>query len=237
MILNKIDDLKLMSGVSIFFEELEFEIRQPMIKDIACIGEIEFYQGLSYFLINKEKASLEIDISDFDLFMYVINSDDFIRSRILSILMLTIDNLDDIQIFDGFIILKVAGHECIIDEPKFLIIKETYQQIFCLLGAKGSAEFDPIDSMASKIAEKLRKRKEKLSGQKPQQSDPIFSNFISILTVGSNSLNISDCLNMTVFQIYNIIKRFNLHSQYTAQMQALMQGAQDIELVEWTKQI
>ena len=119
-----------------------------------------------------------------------------------------------------------------------MIIKETYKQIFCLdFSSVVSNNYNPANDRAKKIADKLNKRKEKLSKNNNKSENNIFSNIISILVIGSKSLSISECLNMTVYQIYNILKRFNLYNEYDLQIKALMQGAKDVELVDWTKQI
>lgn len=236
---NKIDSLQLMSGAPLVFDGLDICILQPNLKDVAFIGEEKFYVGLSYFLISKEKLSVKADISDFDLFMYIINQNQEIQEKISDILILTIQDIEKINFYDNFIIVKTVGHECIIDEPKFLIIKETYKQIFCLDSSYSSvsSDYNPANEAARKIADKLNKRKYLLSENKEKSEGSIFTNLISVLVIGSNSLNISECLNLTVFQIYNLIKRFNLHTQYHMQIQALMQGAKDVDLVDWTKQI
>jgi hypothetical protein len=161
-----------------------------------------------------------------------------IQKKVSDILILTIQDLEKISFYESFILLKFVGHECIIDEPKFLIIKETYKQIFCLdFSSVESNEYNPANEAAKKIADKLNKRKEKISKNEPKSHGSVFSNIISILVIGSKSLNISECLNMTIFQIYNILKRFNLYTEYELQIKALMQGAKDVNLVDWTKQI
>jgi hypothetical protein len=134
--------------------------------------------------------------------------------------------------------IEAAGHDSIIDEPKFLIIKETYKQIFCLDDMTGKSEYNPANETARKIMEKLEKRKQFLSSKSNDKNeDKIFSTLASILSIGSNTISFKDCLEMTPYQIFNLIKRFNLYQQFQMQTQALMQGAKDIELVEWTKQI
>jgi len=231
----KIDNLKLMSGVPIYIEELGFSINQPKIKDIALLGETQFYQSLSYFLISKDKLNIDVEISDFDLFMYFINQEQSIQKSIADIFTLIIDGIDSIKFYDTFIIVNAFGHECIIDEPKFLIIKESLIQIFCLQ-SQVTGDLNPANKKAREIAEKLRKRKERLAGAESQKNSDIFSHLISTLTIGTNNLSIEDCLGLTIYQIHNLIKRYTLYEQYNMQIQALLQGAKDIELVEWTKQ-
>jgi hypothetical protein len=232
----KIDTLKLMSGVPIYFEELGFSINQPKLKDIALLGETQFYQSLSYFLVSKERLEIQLEVSDFDLFMYIINQEESIQKSIADIFTLIIDGIESIKFYDSFIIVTALGHECIIDEPKFLIIKESLIQVFCLGGQSASGGLNPVNKRAQEIADKLRKRQEKLSANQNKSDTNIFINLISILTIGSNNLRLEDCLSMTVYQIQNLIKRYNLYEEYNRQIQALLQGAKDIELVEWTKQ-
>lgn len=226
-----------MSGSAIFIEEIGFAIRQPTLKDISIIGEEKFYKSISYFMINKDKLSLEGDIRDFDILTYFCLTNEDIKSFISELLILTIEDIDDIIFDQSLISVVIAGHETIIDESKFLIIKETFKQIFCL-NQSSESSLNPADDIARKIAEKLEKRKAKLAAQnKEKKEENILSNFISVLAIGANSISISECLNLTIYQMYNLIKRFNMHAEYHIQMQALMQGAENIELVEWTKQI
>lgn len=233
----KIDKLSLMAGSPIPLEELGIVINQPKLKDIALMGEANFFKNISYFLVSRAKLNIPIEISDFDLFMYFINQDQSLQASISDIFILTIEGIDSIKFYDTFIIINALGHECIIDEPKFLIIKETLIQIFCLESHGKTSDLNPANKLAQEIAEKLRKRQERLSGASSKQESSIFPDLISILSIGSNSLDIDACLNLTVYQIYNLIKRFTMYQEHNRQIQALLQGAKDIELTEWTKQL
>jgi hypothetical protein len=236
MIENKIDTLTLMSGAPVNLPTLDFCLLQPKIKDIAIIGEINFFKYLSYFFINKKTFDLETEeISDFDVFMKVLCKNIDIQKNFSEILILLVQDLEEVKFFESCIILIIAGHECIIDEPKFLIIKETVKQIFKLDKA-GVDNLNPANKTAEKIAEKLKRRQEVLSSKNQASDQAVFSNLISVLSVGSNSLTLVDCLDLTVFQLYNIFERFNLYFQFNLQVQSMLQGAKDIDLVEWTKQ-
>jgi hypothetical protein len=231
----KIDKLSLMAGTPIPVDQLGIVINQPKIKDIAMLGEEKFYQSLSYFLINKDKLNIPINISDFDLFIYTLTQSQELQQSIADLFTLIIEDLESIKFFDGFILIKAAGHECIIDEPKFLIIKETLIRVFCLEDTQ-SSDLNPANEAAQKIAEKLKKRKELLVGESSKSDEQIYTTLISILVIGSNTMNLEDCLNLTIFQIQNLFKRFNLFFEFNIQMRSMLQGAQDIELTEWTKQ-
>jgi hypothetical protein len=234
--MNRIDPLKLMSGVPIFLEEINLNINQPKIKDIAVLGEVQFYQGLSYFLMTKEKLKIDADISDFDLFMKIINQENSIQKDVSDIFILIIDGLQSIKFYDTFIIVNVFGQECIIDEPKFSLIKETLVEVFCLENKEAVEDLNPANKQARDIAEKIKQRRLKLAGDSKGKTDQIFAHLVSVLSIGSNTFNLEDCLNLTVFQIFNLIKRYFLYDEHQKQIQALLQGAKDIDLAEWTKQ-
>ena len=237
MTFNKIDDFKLMSGVPLVFDDLDLCILQPKLKEIAYFGEEDFYGGLSFFLMSKEKLSIKEDISDFELFTYIVSNDIKIQKKIENILILTIQDFESVEFLPTLFLIKTLGHECIIDESIFLIIKEIYIQIFCMQTTFTVSEYNPANEAARKIVEKLKRRKERLNPVSELSRTSIFSNLISILTIGSSGFTLSDGLDLTVYQIYNLTKRFNLYEKYNLQLQAVLQGAKDISLEEWTKQI
>ena len=76
--LFKFDDLTLISGVDIPFEEAHLIIHQPTLKEIAFIGENNFFIGCQLLNFSKkiissaseDKVDLS-DKSDFDIFMSI----------------------------------------------------------------------------------------------------------------------------------------------------------------------
>ncbi len=231
-----IDSLKLMAGTPIPVESSQLVILQPTLKDIAYMGESRFYSAISYLLVNKNLLQIQEDISDFDIFLYLILTNVEIRELMVEFLYLIVENAQHFHFLEDSIKIDSyeEGQSSIINASNFLSIKEIVKQIFCLEQSK--ADFNPANEAARKIAEKLQKRKEKLSSQK-EKVDSILPNLVSILSTGANSISLKDALDMTIFQLYNIFKRFGMYSEYTIQTQALMQGAENIELVEWTKKI
>lgn len=236
MIENRIDTLTLISGCPVALSSLGFCLIQPKIKDIALLGETNFFKYLSYFFIDKDSINFKSEeITDFDIFIKILIKNLEIQKNFSEVLILLVQDLEEIKFFENCLILIIAGHECIIDEPKFLIIKEAVKQIFKLEKTKSDG-LNPANKAAEKIAEKLREREKLLSSKNQKSDQAVFSNLISVLAVGSNSFNLNDCLDLTVYQLYNIFERFNLYAQFNLQVQSMLQGAKDIQLVEWTKQ-
>jgi hypothetical protein len=242
-----IDKFTLMSGSPIPVEKLGIIIRQPKLFEIAAIGEESFYRYLSFLKITKKHVLDSLSDRDakifinskneFEVLNIIISSDPYLENGIKTILNLIIEDFEFIKFNESFMLLKLhSGHQAIINEESFLVIKDIIYQIFNL-NSKEKEDYNPINDAAAAIAEKLKKAKEKLNQEKGKKGESILSNFISILAVGLNSLNMDDILNLTIYQVFNIMERFGMYSQYQTQIQALMQGAEDIELVDWLKSI
>ena len=238
----KIDAFKLMSGAPIYVPDLQLYIHQPRLYQIAEMGEENFFSFLSYFKINKSlieknikdpmQSAIISNMNEYELILLLIEEQPEIEAGMSVILKLIIKDLKTIRFNPGFLFLNTeSGHQYIINNESFLVIKDIIYQIFSL--ENSGDEYNPLDGAAEKIADKLRERKRKLQESQGKKDQSILSDFVSILVVGLHCLNLNNILNLTVYQIFNIMKRFGMYSQYNIQVQALMQGAEDVELVDW----
>ena len=240
-----ISDLLLLSGNDIPFPGAKISIHQPTLKEIAFLGEEEFFIGCGFLdfskeLLNiKDKSKLE-DVHDFDIFMTVIkNRIPETRKSIdcaLSVLTLLFP-LYSIDVRQDAIVLSKDKEEHLITKENFEEFKSIVSQIFNLgLGKnKKSEQYNPTGDMAAKIAEKFRKRHETLlqiqnqSGKKQKIS--ILSRYVSILVIGLQK-DFNALMNYTVNQLYDEFQRFQLKMQWDAYIQARLAGAKDLEEVD-----
>jgi hypothetical protein len=238
-----IDKLTLITGAPVILEEIGITLYQPKLKEIGVIGEKKFYSHLSLLLIGKNTISNEFKnlvegLDDFYIFLSFINASSSSRFGVENILQLMISDLQEI-IFsqENFILKMKSGQDVIIQSEEFSILKEAIKEIFALINS--SSELNPANDAAKRIAEKLKKRKEKLSkiNQESEDDSSSLSNLISILSVGTNSNSLKDLENFTIYQLFNSIKRFGLYEQHKYQVEAMMQGAENVELVDWHKKI
>jgi hypothetical protein len=234
-----IDKLTLITGAPIFIQKLGITIFQPKMKEIGFLGEEHFFKSLSFLFIKKEDIPEEYGLenfSDFEIFLELVIGSKEIRFSIENTLQMMISELDKI-IFNkkDFILVLKSGQECIITSDEFSLLKEVINQIFRLNSSE--SDLNPANAAAKRIADKLKKRRQLLSSQKEKNDDASLSNVISILAVGSNSNSIKDLENCTLYQLLNIIERFGLYEQHKNQVQAMMQGAENIDLVDWYKKI
>lgn len=232
-----IDELLLLSGNDIPFYEASISIHQPRLKEIGLIGEDSFHIGSHFLVFSKnnlpveDKVNLE-DKSDFDIFMSVMNSRDKAKHKtdaklVLALLFPTAK----IKIEKDKILLQLENFSSSINAENFDGFKHIINNIFCMEEAKGE-NFDPADALAARIAEKIKKGKQKKQSQKGALDKvAIYSKYISILSVGLQK-DMNEYMNYTIYQLRDEFKRFQLKMNFDAYIQAKLAGAQDLEEVE-----
>lgn len=251
----KIDEFQLMAGAPIPLPGLDLKIHQPKLYEIALIGEEVFYSYLGFFLINKEfvinsvqdiEQRIELEYkTDYEIMKILMTNEKEVEIGMYTILKMLIKDAEIIKFNEMFLYIKTAeGQQYVINNESFLLIREVVSIMFNLKSVvkDKKKEFNPSGSLAEDIVEKLKKRKEMLEKAQQKQSSQgkkdqsMLADFVSILAVGL-SLNIKDILNLTIYQIFNLMKRFGMYNQYQLQTQAMLQGAEDIELVDWFQKI
>ena len=157
---------------------------------------------------------------------------------IQQIFILIFDELLEIEFFESEIKIKLqSGHETIINSNNFYIIKDIINQIFFF--EDDGSKYNPASGAAQMIVKKLEERKRKLAQMKNENVEnktDIIQNYLTTLAIGSNNFNMQDLLNMTLYQVFKLMKKYSLYEQYQMQVKALMAGASDIELIDWTEE-
>lgn len=94
-------------------------------------------------------------------------------------------------------------------------------------------EMNPSGAMAKRIADKLKKRHQKLEELKKDEKKKttFLDRYISILAV-AQSRDINSYFNYTIYQLLDEFKRFQLKQNYDIYIQAKMAGAKDLEEID-----
>ena len=80
-----------------------------------------------------------------------------------------------------------------------------------------------------------RKRVAELNGS---ANVSIFSQYLSTLTVGLNSMSLEDCMNLTMYQLYDLIERYSLYINWDIDIRGKLAGAKSDKKVDnWMKNI
>lgn len=247
-----IDSLTLISGIDVPIPEIGVNIHQPTIREIAYIGEKSFYEAAQTIIIQKEdfinglenitqedKIALS-QMSNFEIFLKLVEANPLSSTKVQMLLSLLFPDFNS-SIEERFIFLVNPKEQknILINDSNFEILQEIITTILCLQSGNTKEEFNPQGDRAREIAEKIKRGRERaarLKGEKRQQSS-FLSKYISGLGIGTNTLNIHNVLDLTLYQLLNQLERYGLYTQYNISIQAKMAGAKDVEDVDWLKDI
>lgn len=247
-----IDSLTLISGIDVPIPEIGVNIHQPTIREIAYIGEKSFYEAAQTIIIQKEdfinglenitqedKTALS-QMSNFEIFLKLVEANPLSNTKVQMLLSLLFPDFNS-SIEERFIFLVNPKEQknILINDSNFEILQEIITTILCLQSGNTKEEFNPQGDRAREIAEKIKRGRERaarLKGEKRQQSS-FLSKYISGLGIGTNTLNIHNVLDLTIYQLLNQLERYGLYTQYNISIQAKMAGAKDVEDVDWLKDI
>lgn len=235
--------LALMTGVDIPIPDLQLVVHQPTIKEISMVGEQDFFIGIQVLCINKntyiQDESLLANTTNFQIFMAMVNEKEMAdkKAAVLQVLTLLFPQFK-IIFTPRSMMLSQGEVSVIIDEGNFEILQEILIQQFCLKGTD-QEQFNPQSKKAREIAQKLMKARQKVAALKAQEnSGSMFSQYLSTLTVGLHSMSLKDCMELTMYQLYDLIERYSLYLNWDIDIRSRMAGAKvDKPIENWMKQI
>ena len=237
--------MALMTGVDIAVPELQLTLHQPSIKEISMIGEQEFFIGIQVLTVKKnlyiQDEAVLAQTSNFQIFMTMINEKQMAdkKSAVLQVLSLIIPKFK-VVFTPRSMILNSPEVNITIDEDNFEFLQNVLIAQFCLSGS-GQENFNPKSKKAQEIAQKLMKARQKVAAQKAVENGSdksMFNQYLSILTVGLNSMSLFDLMELTMYQLYDLIERYMLYINWDIDIRSRMAGAKNDKPVEnWMKQI
>ena len=200
--------LGLMTGVDLPIPALELVIHQPTIKEISMVGEQDFFVGIQILCVDK-KLYIEDEVllettSNFQIFMTMLNESQMADKKNCVIQVISLLFPDYKVIFTPrSIVLNQKEANVTIDEGNFEILQELLREQFCLKGS-GQEQFNPQSKKAKEIAQKLMKARQRVAQAKAQEnSGSMFSQYLSVLTVGLGSMTLRECMELTMYQLYD----------------------------------
>lgn len=237
--------LALMAGTDIPIPECQLIVHQPTIKEIAYIGERDFLMGIQCLCIDKNQQgiqdkSLLDNINNFQIFMKLMQDPEMQDKKniILNIFSLLFPNKNP-TLLPRTLILQEKDKEIItINENNFEDLQKVLKIIFCI--DKTSNDFNPQGGKAQEIAEKLKRARQRVAAQRSnsENNGNIFSQYLSVLTVGLNSMSLQDCLELTMYQMFDLIERYSLYTNWDINIRSRMAGAKiDKQPENWMKSI
>ena len=238
---KKLSTLLLLSKNDIPFIEAQVNIHQPTIREISLIGEESFRFGCQILTFSKDLLPYEDKInlankSNFEVFMSVMNNKEKAKYKIDALLVLTLLFPEyRVKITKDKILLeRDEGISSSINSLNFEDFKDIISAMFCLNDKTNQNNaYNPANEYAAKIAEKFKKRQEKLAKQKGVNLEKIsiFSRYVSILAVGEHK-DMNELMEYTVYQLKDEFMRFQKKQEFDFYIKAKMAGAKDLEEVD-----
>ena len=226
----KIDTLALMTGIDIPIPELKVIIHQPTCKEIAMVGREEFLLGSQLLCLDKtsfsQDESLLAETTNFQIFMTIVQDKASAeqKEKVIKALSLFFPNSRVVFSPRGLILI-IAEQTVNIDETNFEIFQEYIKEITCFKVSKDD-EFNPVDDKAREIAEKLKRGRQRVAAQRAKEgSGDIFTQYLSIITVGIQSMSLNDAMNLTIFQLYDLIERYSMFTSWQLDIKSRLAGA------------
>lgn len=236
--------LALMTGVDIPIPDLQLTLHQPTIKEISYIGEHSFFIGLQTITVNKnvllQANSLLESTSNFQIFMTIINKKEFQEKKeCVTQLFQLVFPKKVVMFTPASIILKEEDILTIIDENSFDMLQKILTEVFCLNSHSAeSGNFNPQDAKAKEIAEKLMRGRQRVAQQKGETTGSAFARYISIITIAIDSMSLSETMNLTMYQMYDLIERYSLHLNWDLDIKTRLAGGKpDSKPEDWMKNI
>lgn len=231
------------TGVDLPIPELEATIHQPKIKEIAMIGETDFFSGVQLLCINKNACDttnpLLMETSVFQIFLMVLNEPQMADKKVQVLQVLAL-------LFPGFkviitprsMLLNQQDRNIIIDESNFEILQKLLQEMFCL-SKTDQGTFNPANQKAKEIADKLMKARQRVAQEKSQDDGgSMFGQYLSILTIAISSMSLQDCCELTMYQLQDLIERYRLYVNWDLDVKTRLAGGKPDQTVDnWMKNI
>lgn len=235
--------LALMCGTDIPVPECQLTIHQPRIKEIALIGEADFFAGIQCLCLNKsmfvDKSHLETT-TNFQIFMTVMSEKEAAEKKVAvqQVCTLLFPSMKT-SFTPRSMILIGEGRTVTIDESNFEALQTIISTICCTkTGPMDQQAFNPANDAAKEIAEKLMRGRQRVAAQKGTSNASIFSQYLSTLTIGVGSLSLSEAMNLTMYQLYDLVERYMLYLNWDIDIRSRLAGAKPESPTEnWMKNI
>lgn len=236
--------LALMSGIDIPVPECQVILHQPTIKEIAFIGNEDFFIGVQTLCLYKsmfveDKKVLE-EINNFQIFMTVMNDKDCADKKrdVIQILTLLFPGAQILFTPRSLVINGLPSGSVTIDDNNFEFLQEALRLIFCSkTGPMDQQAFNPADDKAREIAQKLMRGRQRVAAQKGESNSCVFTQYISILTVALR-IPPRELLNCTMYQLYDLMERYSLYNAWDLDVRVRLAGGKpDSQPDNWMKNI
>lgn len=223
--------LNLMCGTDLLIPECNLIVHQPRIKEISFVGETDFFIGAQTLCLHKtmfiEDKSLLDNINNFQIFMTIMLQDETKdkKALVLNVLNLLFPGYKVSITPNSLLFMKEGTPLITVDINNFEALQEVLRLIFCMHnGPMDQQAFNPANDKAREIAQKLMRGRQRVAAQNGNSNVSVFSQYMSILTIGLGSMSLQDLTNLTMFQLYDLMERYTLYTAWDLDVRQRLAG-------------
>ncbi len=223
--------LSLICGTDLLIPECNLIAHQPRIKEISFIGESDFFIGAQTLCLHKtmfvEDKTILDSINNFQIFMTIMLQDETKdkKANILNVLNLLFPSYKVNVTPNSLLFMKEGVPPITVDGNNFEALQEVLRLIFCMHnGPMDQQAFNPANDKAREIAQKLMRGRQRVAAQSGNSNVSVFSQYMSILTIGLGSMSLQDLTNLTMFQLYDLMERYTLYTAWDLDVRQRLAG-------------
>ena len=236
--------LALELGSDIPIPECQLVLHQPTMKEIAFMGEHEFFVGVQTLTLHKsmfmdKDKGVPESITNFQIFMTIVNGKETAdKKEIVKQLFLIIFPKYKVLFTPNSILFQDDNGNHIVDASNFESLQEILRMVFCVNSTDMDKQaFNPANDAAKEIAEKLMRGRQRVAAQSGENNHSIFSQYLSVLVIGTQ-LGFNELQTYTMYQIFDLMERYSLYTNWDIDLRwRLAGGKPDTQPDNWMKNI
>ena len=236
-----------MVGAEVPIEELSLVAHVPTVKEIALMGEQNFFQAISYLCLDKDQLvqdkSISSVLTNFQVLMKVLEqTQDKDKKKAVRTLLKLLFPEYTIQFTPKSIILAVQDiniQPILIDDSNFDVFQSAIKIILCVnsLFQGSNVVYNPANAAAQKIVDKIMEGRRRVAAQKGTSTESVLTRYVSILSVGLH-LSIEQLSNMNMFQLFDLMERYAAQIEWDTDLRVRLAGGKPDQPVEsWMRDL
>ena len=236
--------LALITGADIPIPECQLVLHQPTLKEIAFMGEHEFFVGVQTLTLHKsmfmdKDKGVPESITNFQIFMTIVNGKETAdKKEIVKQLFLIIFPKYKVLFTPNSILFQDDNGNHMVDASNFESLQEILRMVFCVNSTDMDKQaFNPANDAAKEIAEKLMRGRQRVAAQSGENNHSIFSQYLSVLVIGTQ-LGFNELQTYTMYQIFDLMERYSLYTNWDIDLRCRLAGGKpDTQPDNWMKNI
>ena len=239
-------NLALMCGHDIPIAALQTVIHPLTLREIGLMGEDNFFEATNYLCLEKEWITQDKNVletySNFQLFMKVLlDPASSEKKESVHTLLSLLFPFCSVSFTPNSVLLynKELKQAVLIDDTTFDDFQVIVKKVLCLgdMQQGDNVKYNPANERAKRIADKIMKSRLKIAEIKKNKKESALTKYISILCIG-NKMSLNECLGLTLFQLFDLMERFSLYSNWENDFRVRLAGGDPKKEAEnWMKNL